>query len=432
MSPRFALRALGALVAATCAATAMAQDFAVTNARVVIGDGSEPVENGTVVVRGGKVAAAGAGVAVPAGIRVIDAGGKWVTPGLVAALTDLGLLDVNGVEESNDHGPQHSLFNAALDVAPAVNPTTVPITVNRAGGVTRAAVAPASGNAIFAGQGAVIDLGSDPHAVTGPRAFQFVEMGERGGRLAGGSRVAAHASLRNALAEARDVAANPTTRRDDALLTRRDAEALVPVIQGRQPLYVHVERAHDIRAILALKTEFPALKLVIVGADEGWMAAREIAEAGVPVIANPLTDLPASFESLAATQSNVGRMAAAGVKVAVGNLSDMRQPRYTPQYAGNLVALNRVPGATGLSWAKAFAAISSIPADILGQGERFGSLRPGRAGDVVIWDGDPLEVISGPVAVFIDGIEQPLANHQTRLRDRYATPGEGTLPKAYE
>ena len=96
------------------------------------------------------------------------------------------------------------------------------------------------------------------------------------------------------------------------------------------------------------------------------------------------------------------------------------------------MALTRVPGATGLTWGQAFAAISSGPADIMGLGDRIGSLRPGRAGDVVIWDGDPLEVTSGPVRVFIDGVEQPITNRQTKLRDRYLNPAEGDLPKAYD
>lgn len=98
---------------------------------------------------------------------------------------------------------------------------------------------------------------------------------------------------------------------------------------------------------------------------------------------------------------------------------------------GGLTRLTRVPGASGLSWGQAFASISSVPTEILGMGERFGSLRPGRAGDLVIWDGDPLEVSSAPLAVYIDGVAQPIDNHQTRLRDRYRTPTEGALPKAY-
>ena len=423
------------LLAAACgalalAAPATAQDFAVTNATVALGDGSEPIPGATVVVRGGKVAAAGAGVAVPAGMQAIDGTGKWVTPGLFATLTDLGLYDVDAVAQSNDVSAGKAPFSAALDVAPAINPDSQNIRISRAGGVTRASVAARAGNSIFAGQGALIDLGADPQAVTARRAFQFVELGEAGGALAGGSRTAAYVQLRNALAEAQDLAGRG--RNDDALLNRPDAAALIPVVNGAQPLYVHVERAADIRSALALRQDFPKLRLVLVGATEGWLAAREIAAAGVPVIAVALNDLPASFEQLAATQSNVGRMAKAGVKVAIGSFYDMNQPRYAPQQAGNLVALNKLPGAAGLSWGQALAAITSIPAEISGMGGKEGVLKPGAAGDVVIWDGDPLELGSAPVQVFIDGVQQPLDNHQTKLRDRYRTPGEGELPKAYE
>ena len=455
------MKRLLAISALALTAPAYAQDannsWAITNAIVVIGDGGEPIRGGTVVVRGGKVVAAGAGVAVPAGMTAIDAQGKWVTPGIVAAITDLGLLDVDGVSESNDYTKGGGPFSAALDAATAINPASQPIAVSRAGGVTRAAVVPEAGGSIFAGQGVVIDLGVDAQPVTQARAFQYIELGENGAQQAGGSRLTAQALLRNALREASDLARRggdplrsrgrtatvdtgddvpldqPTAaRNDDVLLTRFDAAALVPVVAGRQPLYVHVDRASDIRAVLGLRREFPALRLVIVGANEGWLAAAELVAAGVPVIAHGLTDLPANFEDLASTQSNVGRMAAAGVKVALGTFRDNDQPRYAPQYAGNLVALTKLPGASGLSWGKAFAAISSVPAEILGMGERFGSLKPGRAGDVVIWDGDPLEGTSGVVAVYIDGVAQPLVNHQTRLRERYKTPGEGSLPKAYD
>ncbi|NLS27328.1 hypothetical protein S2M10_23230 [Sphingomonas sp. S2M10] len=429
------------LAAAACvalAAPAMAQDVAITNAKLVIGDGSAPVEGGTVVVRGGKVVAAGRGVAVPAGVAVVDAAGRYVTPGIFAGFTRMGIVEVDGVGVTNDSAAGSSPFNAALDVSPAVNPRATPIAINRADGVTRAVVAPeVSKGSIFAGQGAVIDTRSDLHAVARPRAFQFMEYGESGGRVAGGSRPAAIAMLRNAMLEARDYARNPASFADrgkDALLTRADAEALAAVVQGKVPLLVHVERASDILVLLQLKRETPGLKLVLVGATEGWTVARDIAAAGVPVLANALNDLPASFEQLAATQSNIGRMQAAGVLVGVGMINDdeARQARLAKQYAGNLVALTRVPGATGLSWDAAFAAISSKPAEAMGMGDAFGALKAGRAGDVVVWDGDPLEIGSMPAKLYVDGVEQPLTTRQTRLRDRYWKPAEGALPKAYQ
>jgi len=468
VNARHLFRAGLALFAASVSASAIAQtaggDFAIVNATVAIGDGSAPIQGGTVVVRAGKIVAAGAGVAVPAGVRTIDGTGKWVTPGLVVAVTDLGLLDAGGVDESNDEVAEKAGFNAALDVSAAIDPDSQQVAVNRAAGVTRAAVAPLAGNAIFAGQGAIIDLGADARPVTRPRAFQYIELGERGAALAGGSRVAAQAVLRNALREAgefdrRNTAKTPARigggkaapvstgddipldprmspvaqgQSQDALLTHFDAAALVPVVTGRQPLYVHVDRASDIRSVLALRQEFPALRLVIVGAAEGWRVANELAAAKVPVLAQALTDLPGRFETLSATQSNVGRMMAAGVKVGLGGFYDLDQPRYAPQYAGNLVAVARMPGATGLTWGQALASITSIPAEIIGEGDRIGSLKPGRAGDVVIWDGDPLELSTGVVEIYVDGVLQHLVNHQTRLRERYRRPQEGALPKAYE
>lgn len=133
---------IAALAAVALPAAASAQDFAITNATVATGDGSAPIEHGTVIVRGGKVVAAGAGAAVPAGIRSVDGTGKWVTPGLFSAVTDLGLWDVEAVSNSNDTEADKSPFNAALDVAPAINPSSEHIAISREGGVTRASVAP--------------------------------------------------------------------------------------------------------------------------------------------------------------------------------------------------------------------------------------------------------------------------------------------------
>jgi len=418
-------------IAALATVPAGAQTVAITGGRVVIGDGSPPIDGGTVLLRNGRVVAAGANVAVPADAERVDASGRWVTAGVVAGFSRIGIVEVDAVDPSNDAAANTSPFNAALDVVPAVNPQASTIAINRAAGVTRAVVSPATGRSIFAGQGALIDLGGDMDAVTRPRLFQYIELGEGGAATAGGSRPAAHAMLRNALREAREEAAG--RRGDNPQLTRADALALLPVVNGSQLLLVHVERASDILNVLSLRRDFPNLRLVLVGATEGWRVARDIAAARVPVIANALNDLPASFEQLAATQSNIGRMVAAGVNVSIGMLNDdeARQVRLSTQYAGNLVAITRVPGHTGLSWDQAFAAISSGPAEALGLGGEIGSLRPGRRGDVVIWDGDPLELATAVEAVWIDGVRQSLENRQTRLRDRYRQPQEGSLPHAY-
>ncbi|KAA9015823.1 amidohydrolase family protein [Sphingobium limneticum] len=430
-------RTVLAMLAMAISTSALAQSIAITGATLAIGDGSEPIRNGTVVITAGKVVAAGAGVAVPAGTKTIDAGGKWVTPGIVSGFSRVGLAEVPGVKETNDTRAARSPFSAAIDVAPAINPLANPIAISRTAGVTRAVVVPAAGNGIFAGQGAVIDLGADMTPITKARAFQFVEMGEEGKDDAGGSRAATVLTFRMMLREAQEFAKAPASydgRSRDALLNRVDAEALVPVVTGAMPLMVHVESARDILTVLSLRQDFPALKLILAGATEGWMVAPQIVAAKVPVITAGLEDLPSSFEKLAATQSNVGRMVKAGVSVSMGLLTgdDALQLRAATQQAGNMVALTKVPGATGLSWGQALRTITSAPAEAMGLGDRFGSLKAGKAGDVVIWDGDPLEMTSAPVSVWIDGVQQPLENRQTKLRDRYASPSEGAMPKAYE
>lgn len=431
------MKALLLGLASLLAVPAAAQTVAIEGGTVALGDGSQPIPNGTVVFRDGRIVAAGAGVAVPPDAQRIDARGKWVTAGMVAGFTDLGLLDANGVDESNDLSADGSPFSASIDIAPAINPRGVMIGNERAGGVTRALVSPATGNSIFAGQGAVIDLGADPDPVTRPRAFQFVELGEDGAREAGGSRPGAYAMLHDALGQAEDFRRNPGAfggRERASLLKRGDARALLAVLDGTTPLLVHAERASDIRSVLALVREYPKLKLVLVGASEGWMVAAEIAAARVPVIATAIADLPARFESLAATESNVGRMTQAGAAVAISTVGANTAPgeHVVKQYAGNLVAIAKVPGSVGLNWGEAFATITSMPARALGMDDEIGSLRPGRRADVVVWDGDPLELSSAPTAVYIDGRPQPIRSRQVELRDRYRTPTEGALPKAYE
>lgn len=428
---------LVAALALAVAAPAAAQDVAIINARLVIGDGSAPIEGGTVVVRGGKVVAAGAGIAAPDGIEGVDAEGRWVTPGIVAAFSRVGLVEVDAVTGANDRSALRSRFSAGLDIAPALNPMGSPVAVNRAAGVTRAIVAPGESSNLFAGQGAVVDLGDDMDMVTKARALQFVAFGEKGSAKAGGSRSATFLLFREQLLAARSYARNPAALAEwgnNAMLQRADVEALVRVIDGTTPLFVRVDRASDILNVVKLKAEIPAMKLVLVGATDGWLVARELAAARVPVLLSPLSDLPDSFERLAATQSNAGRLKAAGVDVSVGVFDDddAHKMGYATQYAGNLVGLARVPGASGLSWDQAFASISSAPARAVGMEGSIGSLRPGRVGDVVIWDNDPLELGSRPTAIWIDGKRQSLTTRQDRLRDRYATPQEGALPKAYD
>ena len=458
------IRSLIPALLAAAALPASAQTIAITGGTVALGDGSEPIPDGVVIIRNGRIAAAGLNVGIPQDAQMVDARGKWVTPGIVAGFSRLGLTEIDlGGDGTTDDKANGGPFGAAIDVAPVVNPNSSTIPVNRADGITRAVVAPNVAKSIFAGQGAVIDLGADMEPITRARLFQFVEFGETGADTAGGSRASAYVLFRNALKEAselrryapsisstrqpgeeidRPIVRNPNESREygpdarrseDVLLTRFDAAALVPVLQGRQYLLIHVERARDILNVLDLKRDYPLLKIVLVGASEGWLVADKIAASRVPVIASAVNDLPSSFEQLAATQSNVGRLRNAGVEVSIGMIDD-NDTRYLfneRQYAGNLVALGNVPGASGVRWGEALAMITSRPAEALGLGSDLGSLAPGRRADVVIWSGDPLQVSSNAETVFIDGVQQPMDSRQTKLRERYKDLSRDVLPEAY-
>lgn len=426
---------LALLLAASAQASAQ-EAIAIVGGKVVTNNGA-PIENGVVLVNNGAVVGVGPrGMALPSNVRVIDATGKWVTPGIVAGLSQFGAAEVSGVTTSNDLSARQSPATAALMLEGAFNPNETSIPVGRIEGVTAAIVGPSPGRSLFAGQGYILSLAEGTTQPLRPRAFQFVAYGEQGASLSGGSRPAAWIELTNALEEARRVLNGGTLNRDqsrDLRLTYEDAQALTLVLRGAQPLLVRVDRASDIRQVLKLPQMYPGIKLVLVSASEGWLVANEIARAGVPVITLGMNNRPDSFEAIGSTMSNVGRLAAAGVKVALGvpDLDSSFQPRNLPHYAGNMVAQGRLPGGSGLTWDQAFASITKTPAEIFGL-STMGVLKPGAAGDVVVWSGDPLELGTHADAVLIRGVPQSLESRQTQLARRYKPGRDRTrLPEAY-
>jgi imidazolonepropionase-like amidohydrolase len=210
-------------------------------------------------------------------------------------------------------------------------------------------------------------------------------------------------------------------RRRRYALGRLDLSALEPVVRREIPLVVAVERASDIRALLALARELD-VSVVVTGGAEAWMVAADLAAARVPVILNPLTDLPYAFESLGATLENAARLARAGVVIAF-ETGDSHNARNLTQLAGNAVA-------AGLPYDDALKAISANPARICGMGARLGTIEPGKDADVVVWSGDPLELTSAAEAVFVRGVSVPMVSRQTLLRDRYLRFEKGKAARA--
>jgi len=405
---------------------ALADTLVITNAKAWTGTEAGTIEGATLVITDGTITAIGADATVPEGdeVETIDAAGRWVTPGIIAPFSQIGLVEVGAEDSTDDTAAAMTPYSAALMAVDGFNPAATPVAASRIEGITRLVVAPSGGLSIFAGQGFTADTTGGPDSVMDDDAFVFIRLGEAGAATAGGSRPGAWTYLRAAFSDARTFPARFLAHNEGDALTRVDAQSLGPASRGQQLIVIEAHRASDLRRIIAFADDNPSLRLAIVGAAEGWLVASELAEAGIPVIVNPFDNLPASFQSLAASQENTARLIDAGVTVAIANLDSLgHQARLTLQVAGNSVA-------HGVSRDAALAAITRVPAEIFGL-EGLGILSSGAVGDVVIWDGDPLEVMASPDSVIIAGEVQSLESRQTRLRDRYIGLDNADRPFAY-
>jgi imidazolonepropionase-like amidohydrolase len=424
---RFAI--LLALFALIFAHVAAADTVAITNARIHTMGKAGDVQ-GTVLIHNGWVAQVGPRVRVPANATVIDAKGGAVTPGFFIVGTNIGAIEVDLVQETNDTATASSSLSAAFNIAYGIDPNSTVIPVARLGGVTRALVTPTYAQAenrelLFAGQAAVITLAEGANPVTRSRVAQVLELGEGGAARAGGARGSAITALRADLDDVRWYARRRSAYNSggsrDLRFTKADLEALVPVVRGRMPLIVGVRRAADIREVLKLAREY-RLKIVLAGADEGWMVADEIARARVPVLLNPTANLPSSFEARGSTMENAARLHAAGVMIAIANGDGGHRAREARYNAGNAVA-------HGLPHKAALAALTINPARIFGE-TKVGSIERGKQADIVVWTGDPLEPASQPISILIKGVPQPMDSRAEELARRYRNLGT-PLPPAY-
>ena len=442
---------LGAVCAVALTSPASAQSLtAITGGRVLTG--TSVIENGTVVIQNGRVVSVGTGAA-PAGARIIDARGKVVSPGFVAVDSGLGGSEISSVNGSDDLSNGANTISASFDVSYGLDPWSFTLPVARLGGITRAIVVPthagggggSGGHAhddsdfagvghgglqspgLFAGQAAIIHLAAGTDILVKPRVAMVAPFGEAGAGIAGGARGAQFTQFKETLAEVRLYARNrgayDRAGLRDLSLSRADLEALIPVANGTLPLIVTVRRAADIQQVLRLARE-EGVKIILDGAEEAWLVADQIAAANVPVLLNPISNLPGSLETRAARMQNAAVLDSAGVVIAIKGNDGSHRVRETRYNAGNAVS-------HGLPYDAAIEAITVNPAKIFGMAGQFGELRAGAAADVVIWSGDPLEPLSNAETIFIGGAEQAPTSRQFLLRDRYASGGEGALPPAY-
>lgn len=417
----------GAALAAALPVALTAQVVAITGGTVYPVSGP-PIRNGTVVIRDGRIAAVGADVPVPAGAERVDATGKWVTPGLVNAGTQLGLVDVGfgaGPRETNARTSDG--IAASFRSWDGFNPHSVLIAPAREDGVTSVLSLPNGG--LVAGQAAVFDLanGTASDMVIRAPSVMVAQIGDAASAQAG-ARGQLLAKLRGLLEDTRWYARHKADFDRAAARPlsagRAELEAMVPVVEGRLPLLISADRASDILQALALAREY-GLRIIIGGGAEAWEVAPQIAAAKVPVLAGAMMDIPYDFSALGSRYDNVALLRKAGVTVGlIGNAGsgdeesfNVRNIRYE---AGNAVGY-------GMSWDDALSAITLTPAEILGVADRVGALRPGAEANVVIWDGDPFEFATRVVAVFVRGVRYHDVSRQDLLTQRYRT-----LPPAYE
>jgi hypothetical protein len=388
-----------------------AQEVLIRGATVHTASPKGVLKNTDVLVRGGVVAGVGTSLVATSSATVIEAKGRDLTPGIFGGLSDIGVDEIAGEPSTTDSNLNlkspawDQQWRPEFDVTNSFNPHSVVVPVTRVEGITWAVLTPSSGDSIMAGQGAAVTLDGRYDAVLRGSHALFIQMGNGGARLAGGTRAAEFMLLEQAIRESR----TPGTPASGALLHSAGREALTRYLAGGRVVFA-VDRAADILQVIAF-AQRNGIKAIIAGGDEAWEVGKELAKADVPVILDPLNDLPADFDHLGATLDNAARLHQAGVRIAFSGL-ETPNSRLARQLAGNAVAHGLPPEA-------ALAAITSSPADMFGLGATRGRVAVGQVADLVLWSGDPLEVTSLADQVWIAGRNVELKSRQTELRDRY-------------
>ena len=397
---------------------------AIRNATIVPVVGPR-IPNGTIVLRGGRIEAVGAGVSVPADAQVIDGTGLFVYPGLIDSGTRLGLTEIGSVPGGEDT-QELGNFNPHDDALSAVNPTSEIIPTVRVNGVTTALTSARGG--VIAGQAALIDLaGWTPQEMAIlPRAgmvinFPRVRTGRRGGGEGGGQGAEAQAeevsrqtrALREYLANAKaysDIKARLAGGAPGTQEISLPMEAMVPVIRGESPVILDVETAEQIRGALAIVDSFH-LKVIFRGARFAWQIADTIAARRIPVIVGPTVAAPDDRDPYDAIYAYPGVLARAGVKIAfqTDNASDSR----------NLAFNAGIATAYGLDPEEALRAITINAAQIWGVADRYGSLEAGKVANVIVTSGDVLDARTDIRYVFIRGQLQNRDDRNTRLYNQF-------------
>ena len=409
---------------------AAAQDLLIRNATVHTASEQGTLQHADVLVKADRISAIGTSLDA-AGVTVVDAKGQPLTPALFGGISHIGLEEVSGEESTRDAAltlgadARHMVVRPEFDVTLAYNPASVLVPVARMEGIgfTLLSADSAPGGSIIGGQGGVVRLDGSPDPL--PARSLFVALGTDASGLTGTSRAGQWLLLDRLVGEARGKVAVDSPH---ALLTPDGRATLARYLDRGGRIIVSVERAADIRQLLRWAKR-QDVSIAISGGAEAWKLAPELAAARVPVFVDPLVNLPGDFDRIGATLQNAARLHAAGVTVGFSQAGDSsHNARKLRQLAGNAVA-------NGLPWQAGLAGLTRVPAEAFGAGKEIGTIQVGKRADLVLWNGDPLDVAHTATQVWLGGQAMPMRSRQTELRDRYLAPAPkpaaGELPRAY-
>jgi imidazolonepropionase-like amidohydrolase len=404
--------------------------FAIRNARIVTVSGPD-IENGTIVVSQGRIAAVGASVSVPGGATVVDARGLTAYPGMIDLGTSMGLVEIpQGATPTVDVSELGDL-NPNVRAIDAVNPHSAHIAVTRVNGITTALSSPTGG--LISGQASLIHLLGATHREMAiqPAAALLINLPRAGGGFGG------FLALAQQQGGPADAAAQRDRQTDQIRRMLRDAEAyaravdaaaadprlprvepdvmlapLVPYVRGQRPVIFRADREREIRDAVRFAEEMK-LKPIILGGTEAWKVASLLKEKNVPVIVDHVLSLPAREDDpYDLNYESPSRLHAAGVRFAITSGDTGANARDTPYHAG-------MAAAYGLPRAEALRSVTLYPAQIMGVGDQMGSIEVGKVANLVIADGDILEARTQIRDLFINGRRVPLVSRHTELYEMF-------------
>ena len=390
-----------------------AEEVLITNANIYDGKSDDPFIS-NIYIKNGKIKNISNNLFDVE--NVIDASGMIVTPGFIATDTEIGIVEIGALSVTRDDRP--SMYNIGFSVFDAFNPNSTLIPWNRANGITSAITLPKYSSSPIGGLGSFFDLDSNIN-ISGTK--DMVMVGRVGGSSSG-SRAETFALIEDLLdlafsIEPRVVKSNAEIikfMREMPLVSHldlqiRDIHALYKLANTDLPLIIEANRASDILKLIDLKNKYN-LNLVIMGAQEATLVIEQLKDSDIPLIVNPINNIPNSFDELASNINASARLEDAGITLMFNAPRDHNY-HLIRQGAGVAVA-------NGMSYSGAIKALSSNVSKTFKLGSK-GLIEEGASADLMIWDADPLEPSSMPIKVFINGIDTDLTTRSSRLRDRY-------------